>query len=90
MAVTIKWCLVLLGEFWRPVVGQARVLRAAEVSHLLLAHLIALPAQAQIAAVVTEESRPGDPGFNFSKRGYSVFEFIRLNSNDKGQSSNFK
>jgi hypothetical protein len=31
-------------------------LRAAEVSHLLLAHLIALPAQAQIAAVVIEST----------------------------------
>lgn len=40
-------------------------LRAAEASRLLLAHLIALPAQAQIAAVATEESAPGELGFDF-------------------------
>jgi hypothetical protein len=65
-------------------------LRAAEISHSLLAHPIALPAQAQIAAAASKESRPGVPGFDFSKRGYTVFKFIRLNSNDKGQSPNLK
>jgi hypothetical protein len=59
-------------------------LRAAGVSHLLLAHLIALPAQAQIAAVA-ENLALISP-----KRGYTIFKFIRLNSNYKGQSSNFK
>jgi hypothetical protein len=71
-------------------------LRAAGVSHLLLAHLIALPAQAQIAAVDKLQQLPlKSPGpenlaLISPKRGYTIFKFIRLNSNYKGQSSNFK
>jgi hypothetical protein len=88
--VTIKCPVpIVTGTNWS-VSCQPVALRAAEISHLLLAHLIALPAQAQIAAVVSKESRPGEPGFDFSKRGYTIFKFIRLNSNDKGQSPNFK
>ena len=65
MAVTIKCPVpIVTGTNWN-VSCQPVALRAAEVSHLLLAHPIALPAQAQIAAVVTEESRPGEPGFDF-------------------------
>ena len=65
MAVTIKCPVpIVTGTNWN-VSCQPVALRAAEVLHLLPAHLIALPAQAQIAAVVTEESRPGEPGFDF-------------------------
>ncbi len=58
MAVTIKCPVpIVTGTNWN-VSCQPVALRAAEILHLLLAHLIALPAQAQIAAVVTEKSRP--------------------------------
>ena len=54
MEVTIKCPVpIVTGTNWN-VSCQPVALRAAEVSHLLLAHLIALPAQAQIAAVVIE------------------------------------
>jgi len=90
LAVTIKCPVpIVTGTNWN-VSCQPVALRAAEISHLLLAHPIALPAQAQIAAAANKESRPGEPGFDFSKRGFTVFKFIRLNSNDKGQSPNFK
>ncbi len=65
MAVTIKCpAPIVTGTNWN-VSCQHVALRAAEVSYLLPAHLIVLPAQAQIAAVAGKESKPGEPGFDF-------------------------
>ncbi len=60
MAVTIKCPVpVVSGTNWN-VSCQPVALRAAQVSHILLApllaHQVALPAQAQIAAVVIEST----------------------------------
>jgi len=65
--VTIKCpALIVTGTNWN-VSCQPVALRAAEVSHLLLAHLIALPAQARTAAVASKEFRSGEPGFDFPR-----------------------
>jgi hypothetical protein len=57
LAVTIKCpAPIATGTNWN-VSCQPAALRAAEVLHLLPVHLIALPAQAQIAAVVIENKK---------------------------------
>jgi len=90
LAVTIKYpAPTVTGINWN-VSCPPVALRAAEVLHLLPVHRIALPAQAQIAAVAIEAFRPGEPGFNFSRRGLTLFKFLGLNSNDKGQSRKSK